>query len=130
MEGETKLTKFATAINCIDGRAQTNVTSHIKENYGVDYVDMVTMPGVIKILAYNRNSNADLIKRHVEISVIAHHSKLVAVVGHHDCAGNPVCKESQLENLAAAIKVVESWCFDVEIVGLWVDENWKVCMVR
>lgn len=27
------------------------------------------------------------------------------------------------------IKTVKSWGFNVEIIGLWVDENWRVCEV-
>ena len=121
--------KFATAINCIDGRVQASVSSYIKKSYSVDHVDMVTIPGVVKVLAENRDSVTDLIKSHVQISVTAHQSNLVAVVGHHDCAGNPVCKDVQLKDLSLAIKTVESWRFNVKIVGLWVDEKWKVCRI-
>ena len=121
--------KFATAINCIDGRVQVSVSSYIKVSYSVDHVDMVTMPGIVKILADSRDIIVDLIKKSVQVSVVAHKSKLVAVVGHYDCAGNPVCKEIQIQEMALAFKTVESWSFNVKIIGLWVDENWKVCRI-
>ncbi len=55
-----------------------------------------------------------------------HNSKLIAIVGHHDCAGNPVEKETQLKQILSAIKTVKSWNFEVQIIGLWVDERWEV----
>ena len=42
---------FATAINCMDGRVQEQVTLLIKESTGVDYVDMITVAGPDKVLA-------------------------------------------------------------------------------
>ena len=43
--------KFATAINCMDGRVQSPTIDYIKSNFNVDYVDMITEPGPNKILA-------------------------------------------------------------------------------
>ena len=31
--------------------------------------------------------------------------------------------------LLTAIKTVKSWGLNVEITGLWIDENWRVCEV-
>jgi carbonic anhydrase len=59
-----------------------------------------------------------------------HGSKYIAVLGHHDCAGNPVDKELQLAHIKAAIKTVNSWGFPVQTIGLWVDENWQVNEVK
>jgi len=43
--------KFATCLNCMDGRVQLPVIHWIKENYGVDYVDMITEAGMDGALA-------------------------------------------------------------------------------
>ena len=43
--------KFATAINCIDGRVQTPVAEFIKKSYHIDYVDMITIPGPDRVLS-------------------------------------------------------------------------------
>ncbi len=118
---------FATAINCMDGRAQLPVIAYLKSKYGVDYVDAITEPGPNRILAGNRDQiDLDSIRRRLEISVMKHGSKHVVIVGHHDCAGNPVDKETQLSQIAAAVETVKSWGFPCEITGLWVDEQWKV----
>ena len=117
--------KFACAINCMDGRVQDAVKNYMQKNYGVDYVDMVTEPGPNKILADNADKAViENIKKRVEISVGHHGTKVLAVVGHFGCAGNPVEKEEQIKHLKAAQKTVEQFGFPVEIVLLWVEGDW------
>ncbi len=119
--------KFATAINCMDGRVQIPVIEWLKKEYGVSYIDMITEPGPNKILAENKDSAViESIKRRVEISVNKHASKLIAIVGHYDCAGNPVEKNTQLKQILSAIKTVKLWNFEAQVIGLWVDHNWEV----
>jgi len=119
--------KFACAINCMDGRVQDAVKDYIKKNYSVDWVDMVTEPGPNKILASPELAEGlvENIKKRVEISVHHHGSKVVAIVGHFGCAGNPAEKEEQIKHLKEAKKTVESFGFPVEIVLLWVDGDWQ-----
>jgi hypothetical protein len=117
---------FACAINCMDGRVQDAVKDYMKNNYSVDYVDMVTEPGPNKILAENSDSVIiENIKKRVEVSVHHHGSKVVAIVGHFGCAGNPAEKEEQVQHLKKAEEVVKSFNFPVEIILLWVDGDWK-----
>jgi len=83
--------KFATAINCTDGRTQLPVIAYLKEKCKVDYVDMVTEAGPVRILVDSADrALVDSIKHRVEISVEKHYSRYIAVAGHFDCAGNPV----------------------------------------
>ncbi|MEM4258144.1 MAG: hypothetical protein QXL17_03210 [Candidatus Thermoplasmatota archaeon] len=118
---------FATVINCMDGRVQLPVIAWMQKQYQVQFVDMITEPGPIKILAEEHPQDlVHSIKNRVSISVNKHGSRILAVVGHYDCAGNPVCKELQLEQLAKARKVLSSWGFNISITTLWVDEQWKV----
>lgn len=119
--------RFATAINCMDGRVQIPVIDWLKTQYGVDYVDMITEPGPERLLAEGKDRRGiESIRKRLEISVARHNSRLAAIVGHHDCAGNPTDKETQLEQLYSAGKTVASWNFGVRVVGLWVDERWEV----
>jgi len=109
----------------MDGRTQECVKNYMQKKYGVDFVDAVTEPGPIKILA--ENSNAPIIeniKKRVAISVEKHGSKVIAIVGHHDCAGNPVVKEEQIKQLAEAKKTVESFGFGAEVILLYVEGDW------
>jgi len=106
--------KFACAINCMDGRVQ-------------DAVDMVTEPGPNKIICNKDACDTAVIediKKRVEISVHHHGSKVVAVVGHFGCAGNPAPKEEQIEQLKKCKGEIESFGFPVEVVLLWVDGDW------
>jgi carbonic anhydrase len=70
------------------------------------------------------------IQKRMNISVNLHGSKVVAVVAHHDCAGNPVAKEKQIEQLNASVKTLKSWGFAVEYIKLWVDNNWRVQLIN
>lgn len=115
---------FGTVINCIDGRTQIQVNEFLRKTYNLDFVDTVTEPGPVKILA--ENLAVDSIINRVNISVGNHGSKLIAIVAHYDCAGNPVSKETQFEQMEKALQTVRGWNLDVECVGLWVGEDWQV----
>jgi len=122
---------FAAAINCMDGRVQIPVIEYLKQQYRIDYVDMITEPGPERLLAEGKDKTCiQSIQKRLEISVARHNSSLVAIVGHHDCAGNPADKETKLEQIKTAIKAVMSWNFQVEVIGLHIDENWQVQMVN
>ena len=119
--------KFVTAINCMDGRVQLPVIDWMKKQYAADFVDMITEPGPNKILAEKKpGSCIDSIKKRVEISVLKHASKIIAITGHYDCAGNPVEKETQLLQISTSVKTIKSWGFDALVIGLWVDDHWTV----
>ena len=110
----------------MDGRVQDAVKDYMKEKYGVDYVDMVTEPGPNKILADNLDKSVvENIKKRVEVSVHHHGSKIVAIVGHFGCAGNPTEKSEQIKHLQSAKKTAEGFGFPVEVILLWVDGDWK-----
>jgi carbonic anhydrase len=118
---------FATAINCMDGRTQLSVNEWMKNKYAVEFVDTITEPGPVKILAENTDKTyLDSIKRRLDISINKHHSSAICIIAHHDCAGNPVEKDIQIEQLKKASEVVKGWFGNIEVVTLWVDENWLV----
>jgi carbonic anhydrase len=122
---------FAAAINCIDGRIQIPVIAHLRSSFGVDYVDMITEPGVNRLLAENESEAViSSIRGKLEISVSRHGAKLVAIVGHSGCAGNPADREAQIAHLLAAKETVRAWDFGIRIVGLWVDDNGVVSEVE
>ena len=123
--------RFATAINCMDGRVQTPVIEWLKKRYPVDYVDMITEPGPEKLLDEDKNPAAiESIQKRLEISLARHNSNLVAIAGHHDCAGNPADPETKRQQILSAIKTVRAWHHEVDVIGLWVDESWAVQQVK
>ncbi len=118
---------FVTAINCMDGRVQEPVISYLKKHCNADYIDMITDPGPIKYLAENTHSAiTESIKNRLNTSITKHRSRLVAVIGHYDCAGNPVDKETQLTQINNSINTIQSWGYPIDIIGLWINENWTV----
>ena len=117
---------FVTAINCMDGRVRMPVIHYLKERWSVDCADVITEPGPVKVLSEGKDvATLDSIKRRMETSAGKHGSRHVAVVGHHDCAGNPVGEEAQLGQIVQSVRTVRSWGFQCEAVGLWVDKDWK-----
>lgn len=118
---------FCTSIHCMDGRIQEPTIRFLKEKYSVEYVDAITEPGPCKILAENQDPYLmDSIVSRVNISVDKHKSELICVSGHYDCAGNPVERVIQEEQVKTAIGFLSGRYPDVKVIGLWIDRNWRV----
>ncbi|HEU5347994.1 MAG TPA: carbonic anhydrase [Ktedonobacterales bacterium] len=118
--------KFATAINCIDGRTQRPVSEWMRIQFSLDYVDTITHPGPEKALTQGPPAVIDIMRENVGVSVSAHESQLVAIAAHHQCAGNPVSDDEHKEQVRAACAVVAQWGFAARIIGVWVNEWWQV----
>jgi hypothetical protein len=121
--------KFVTAINCIDGRAHRPVHDWLKASFDAEFVDRITDPGADKALASGSEDVIERIKKEVLISVNAHSSNTVAVVGHHDCAAHPVSEAQHKQDIVEAMATVTSWNLPVQVVGLWVNSEWQVEVV-
>ncbi len=117
---------FATAINCMDGRAQEPMINWVKSTFGVDYVDMITEPGPDKVVSEGEPTQVASVRHRTEISVGIHRSEIVVIMGHDDCAGNPVPKEKHVEQIRAAMRVIASWGFPISIYGFWMDIDWNI----
>lgn len=118
---------FAVAISCIDGRIQIPVIEWIKTNYSVDYVDLITEPAPNKILSENKQLELiSSLRNRLKISTEKHNSRLLTLVAHADCVSNDSSNEIQMVQIKSAKSIVESWGFDLKIIGLWVDEAFEV----
>ena len=115
---------FATVLICMDGRIQRPVSDWVMENFGVDYVDKITEPGADILLTESLIWQNDKIKSRVLVSVEKHGSRAMAVVGHHDCAGNPVSEEKHRAMIKRSAAEIQSWNLPIRVVGLWVGESW------
>jgi len=118
--------KFATSINCIDGRIQIPVSNWIKQKYFVDYVDVISHPGSDKVIGEKIIEGIAEIKSKVLVSINAHNSKLIVISGHHDCAGNPVSKEMHMTQIKKSINLIKSWDCPVTVIGIWVNDKWEI----
>jgi hypothetical protein len=111
----------------MDGRVQIPVINYLKERFGAQYVDSITEPGPNYLLAEQSDfSLLQSIQVRLDISVKKHLSKAIAIVGHHDCAGNPRPKDMQLIHIEKAMQWIKEKYPSAEVIGLWVDENWEV----
>ncbi len=124
--------RFAACVCCMDGRIQLPLILFLQGRYGVRYVDIITEPGPIQYLAGQKNHSVlETIRKRLHISVDVHGSEVIAVSGHHDCAGNPVSKREQLRQMDGSVSAIRAWGFATQrIVKLWVDRDWRVNVVR
>ena len=119
--------RFCTVINCMDGRVQVPVIKYLQERFNAEYVDSITEAGPIKNLAEQASDEQmQSVLFRLDISVKKHSSVGIAVAGHHDCAGNPVPKDEQLVHLQKAVDFLKGQAGDLEVIALWVDENFEV----
>ncbi len=118
--------RFATAINCMDGRVQEPVTAWLRQHAQADYIDTITEAGPDRILAGGISESLESIRRRVLVSVEKHGSRTVAIAGHHDCAGYPVSRQEHRASVLRSVEVIATWSLPVRILGLWVDEHWRV----
>ena len=111
----------------MDGRIQEPIIRYLKENYSVTYIDTITEPGPCKIFAEDTDkiSLNSIIKR-VNISINKHKSKLIAISGHHDCAGNPCGEKIQKKQIRKSMKRLKNSFPEVKVIGLWLDNEWKI----
>lgn len=108
---------FGVALTCIDGRISEVVQQQLREEWGVDFVDMVTLPGPEAAVP-------DLPEQHavwdaLRISVQQHGSTRVAVVAHTDCTANDVAIDTRREQVRDAVFEVRDVLPRTEVTG-WV----------
>ncbi len=109
---------FCTLINCMDGRVQRSCNNWMRERFGAENVDTITAPGPVKRLAYG---DTDELLTYARISIEKHGSQAVAIAAHPECAGNPVGKKVQLEELKQAAAALKAAFPSVTVVALWAD---------
>ena len=113
--------EFATALSCIDGRIQRPVNDFLVAEFGVTHLDTVTRAGIIKYLTASYDPATTAIVLDLDASVRAHSSKRLALVAHHDCAGNPVDDDIQHRQLEDGVAHFRRRYPELDIVGVWVD---------
>ncbi|MHC4642095.1 MAG: carbonic anhydrase [Planctomycetota bacterium] len=117
---------FYTAINCMDGRVQLPVIKYLSIRFKAEHIDSVTEAGPVLYLAERAGSEqTKSILRRTKISINEHKSRGIAVIAHHDCAGNPVDDQLQISQLSPAVNFLAEHFPNVEIIGLWLDSNFS-----
>lgn len=118
----------ATCLNCIDGRVQLPVLHWIREQYQIDFVDVITAAGMDRVLA--SQDNIDEIIRSINISINVNKSVRIFIIGHYDCRGNLVDEKAHYEHISKSVKRLKAHWPKLEIIGLWVNSHWQVEVCR
>lgn len=122
--------EFGTVLTCMDGRIQRKVNDYLLASMGVRHVDAITTAGMVKHVAAEDTEQTSTILENVEVSVAKHGSTQIAVVAHHDCAGNPVSDRTQKRQVGEAMARLRALYPAAEIQGLWLSEGWIVERIR
>lgn len=116
---------FCTVVNCMDGRVQLPVIRYLQERFEVPYVDSITEAGPVRSLAEPVDETvSQSILRRLPISR-SHGSKVVAVVAHDDCAGNPEDETTQRRQLEEAADFIAGHFPETLVLGLWLSRDWS-----
>jgi hypothetical protein len=110
----------------MDGRIQLPVLEYLSARFDVQYIDNITDAGPVGLAPTADSPAVKSIFKLVEVSMRLHASKGLAVVAHHDCAGNPVPGSVQMEQLQVWIKILAEHFPGIQIIGLWLDEDFQV----
>lgn len=113
----------------MDGRPQRKVADYLATSFGVRSLDTITTAGTVRHLAGDTEQTPILLDN-LRISIEAHGSSQVAVVAHHDCAGNPVPDKTQIQQVRDAMAWLRDIHPGVEVIGLWLDEHGLLERVR
>lgn len=113
----------------MDGRIQRKVSDYLLTVFGVRNLDTITAAGMIRHVAADTDRTA-MVLGDLDVSVAHHDSQDIAVVAHHDCAGNPTSDKVQRDQILEAMTRMRHRYPDSEVVGLWIDRNWTVERIR
>ncbi|AND83892.1 hypothetical protein GTH52_08940 [Clostridium tyrobutyricum] len=117
---------FATLLNCMDGRTQLPAINWIRNNFNVEYVDIISEPGIDKVLFLKDKVFLASLNKKMDISLNSHDSKMVFIAGHYDCAGNSVDKDEHIKHIKASVKLLKSLYENIPVTGLWINKDFKV----
>lgn len=86
---------------------------------------MVTEPGMDDFLADTSNNIENMVKK-ISIWINIHNTKDIFIVGHHDCAGNPVDGKIHKMNIEESFNQIKSIFKGLSVIELWIKEDFNV----
>jgi hypothetical protein len=121
--------KKALCLNCVDGHIQLPVIHWIIGTHNVEYVDMITEPGIAEVLA-DPDNPVEAIKRKIRHSLVSQDGTKLFIVGHADCDFHTTDHAGQKDNVRSATARMKKEFPDVEIHGLWFKSDNAVEILR
>lgn len=119
---------FATLLNCMDGRTQLPAINWIRNNFNVEYVDIISEPGIDKVIYLKDEKFMKSLEEKLFISLKKHGSKIIFIAGHYDCAANDATKDEHIKHIKASVQIIKKLHSDIKVIGLWINENFEVEM--
>lgn len=117
---------FAVALSCIDGRIQRPVNDFLLKEFGVNYLDTVTRAGMVKYLTSSYDPATTSVVTDLDSAIRAHGATQLALVAHHDCAGNPIADQDQHKQLRDGVGHFRRRYPELDVVGIWVADGLNV----
>jgi carbonic anhydrase len=114
--------RFTALLTCIDGRALPTALDWVTANSDVDHVDVITAPGMDGALADGTAVGDDALES-LLVSMVAHGTRSVVVVGHDDCAGHPAPPQDRARIITEAMARVAARHPDLAVRGLHVQQS-------
>lgn len=111
----------AVVFMCSDGRlhhGKVNSAETIREYLSVDYTYLIAIPGPDGILTRGSAAEQEAASSQFNLLKEAKSPVVVAVVGHCNCAGNPVSDDEHRNDIKEAVNIIRDWGYQGEIVGL------------
>lgn len=112
--------RFAVAITCIDGRIHHAVQDGLRRRLGVDFLDVVTLPGPDLVLAQTPHQ-ATAVWHAVQVSLDKHAAERVVLVGHTDCAANPASPGTHRAQIGQAVATLRARLGAAAVEGMLLD---------
>jgi len=119
----TTVARFATVINCFDGKIQSTVLDHVRTEFAAPHIDLITRPGALKHLSGRPGPTTEAILNEVSFSIERHSSNQIAVVGHHNCAGNPETDTGQRKQLVEAKRLLTAEFPAAKVLAIFLNKD-------
>lgn len=110
----------------MDGRTQLPAIKWIRNNFDVEYVDIISEPGIDRVLSSENKDFMKSLHNKMDISLNAHGSSIVFIAGHYDCAANKVDKPEHINQIRRSVDIIARLYKNVTVIGLWINENFQV----
>ncbi|MEY8000203.1 carbonic anhydrase [Clostridium sp. Mt-5] len=117
---------FCTLLNCMDGRTQLPAINWIRSNFDVEYVDIISEPGIDKVISFQNEDFMNSLYKKMNISLNSHGSSMVFIAGHYDCAANKVDKFQHVDQIKRSVDIIRKLYKNIVVIGLWINENFQV----
>jgi hypothetical protein len=129
--------KKAIVITCAEPRHHVpevrlfeDVLEKLRNDYGVEMAYKIALAGADGILSRGHDAHKKTMIDQVELLISAGSPVAIAVIGHEDCAGNPVSNEEHCADIQCSCNVLTGVCKEIPVIGFFAkrtdDRTWHL----